>query len=145
MGEHDIVAKWLKKSADDLASAQILLDAGQLANSCYHSQQAGEKALKGYLALFKDEIPWTHSLSVLCKLCAENDGAFLEILDDAADLTDYATTTRYPGDDSVDAEEAEECLQKAGHVFVFSNQRMSLVTQSFDEQPEQSGPTMRMM
>ena len=83
-------------------------------------------------------------MSVLCKLCAENDNAFLEILDDAADLTDYATTTRYPGDDSIDEEEAEECLQKAGRIFVFSNQCMGLTTQDFDEEPEQFGPTLRM-
>jgi len=91
---------------------------------CYHAQQAGEKALKAYLTQFEQEIPYTHNLELLCKMCVKHDDAFSELFYACSDLTDYVTTTRYPGDDSVDIEEAEAALQKAGTIFLFIQKRI---------------------
>ncbi|MCL2300922.1 MAG: HEPN domain-containing protein [Firmicutes bacterium] len=124
MSERDVVQQWLQKSASDLHSAELLLNGGEPANSCYHAQQAGEKALKAYLTQFEPEVPYTHNLELLCKMCLKYDGSFEALFLVASDLTDYATTTRYPGDDSVDAEEAEDCMQKAGHIFMFIQERI---------------------
>ena len=124
MSEHEIIERWLLKSAGDLHSAELLLSGGELANCCYHAQQAGEKTLKAYLLLFDDEVPYTHNLKLLCKLCAKFDDGFNDIYHISSDLTDYATTTRYPGDDSIDAEEAEACIQKAGRIFMFTQERI---------------------
>lgn len=41
--------EWLDKAAGDLASARVLIDAGHLSNALFHSQQAGEKAMKAFL------------------------------------------------------------------------------------------------
>jgi len=124
MSERDLVRQWLRKSADDLYSAELLQAGGQLANSCYHAQQAGEKALKAYLTQFDQEVPYTHNLELLCKICAKHDNAFDELFIISSDLTDYVTTTRYPGDDSVDIEEAEQAIQKASKIFVFVQERI---------------------
>ncbi|MDR3314759.1 MAG: HEPN domain-containing protein [Oscillospiraceae bacterium] len=124
MSEHDVLQQWLQKAADDLESAAVLLKAGLLANGCYHAQQTGEKALKAYLSLCEEDVPYSHNLSILCKLCAEKDGKFLEILSPASDLTDYAVNTRYPGDDSVSEAEAEDCIQKARQIFMFVQEHL---------------------
>jgi len=124
MSERDIAQRWLEKSASDLHSAELLLNGGELANSCYHAQQAGEKALKAYLTQFEPEVPYTHNLELLCKMCIRYDDSFDTLFLVSSDLTDYATTTRYPGDDSIDAEEAEECIQKAGRIFTFIQERI---------------------
>jgi len=125
MNELNIVQKWLQKSTDDLHSAEILRNGGELANCCFHAQQAGEKALKAYLTQFEQEFPLTHNLEPLCKLCAKYDDAFVTLYDIASELTDYATTTRYPGDDSIDEEEAEEAIQKASRIFIFTQERIN--------------------
>jgi len=124
MNERDIVLQWLQKSASDLHCAELLLRGGEPANSCYHAQQAGEKALKAYLTQFEPEVPYTHNLELLCKMCVKYDDAFYELFHISSDLTDYVTTTRYPGDDSVDIKEAEEAIQKAGKIFIFTQKRM---------------------
>jgi len=39
-------SRWLSTARDDLDSAVILRNNGKFAHSCFHAQQAGEKALK---------------------------------------------------------------------------------------------------
>jgi len=148
MSEHDIAAQWLEKAAIDLQSADALLSVGIAANACYFAQQAGEKALKSYLSLTVEEIPRTHNLEHLCKQCMETDTSFSEILRISSELTDFATTTRYPGSPDYTKEDAEDAIQKAGRIFVFVQEHIEMLEQDmeqgFDEEPEQSGPTMRM-
>ncbi|MCL2106212.1 MAG: HEPN domain-containing protein [Oscillospiraceae bacterium] len=124
MNEFEIVECWLRKAVDDLKSAKVLRSEDLLANSCYFAQQASEKALKAYLAQFDAEIPHSHNLSMLCKRCIIHDNVFLEILDDSSDLTDYATQTRYPGDDTVDEDETKEAIQKAENIYQFVQERI---------------------
>ena len=38
--------RWLTTADDDIDSAVILKENGKFAHSCFHAQQAGEKALK---------------------------------------------------------------------------------------------------
>lgn len=56
--------RWLRTAQDDLDTAVILKEKGKFAHSCFHSQQAGEKAIKAvwYLA---DADPWGHSIKKL--------------------------------------------------------------------------------
>ncbi|MCL2447277.1 MAG: HEPN domain-containing protein [Oscillospiraceae bacterium] len=136
MNEHDMVLEWLQKSADDLYSAEVLQRVGMLANSCYHAQQAGEKALKAYLVQCEQEVPYTHNLGLLCKLCMQLDETFAEIFQASSALTDYATITRYPGGDAVDEEETELAIQHAGRVFVFTQQRIPGIEQETVQQQE---------
>ena len=56
--------RWLRTAQDDLDTAVILKDNGKFAHSCFHSQQAGEKAMKA-VWYFADADPWGHSIKKL--------------------------------------------------------------------------------
>ncbi|MBD3315068.1 MAG: HEPN domain-containing protein [Chitinivibrionales bacterium] len=56
--------RWLRAARDDLKTAAILHDAAQYAHSCFHAQQAAEKALKSIL-YHHDQDPWGHSAAKL--------------------------------------------------------------------------------
>lgn len=56
--------RWLKTAEGDLEAAVILLENNKYAHSCFHSQQAGEKAMKA-VWYFLDADPWGHSIKKL--------------------------------------------------------------------------------
>ncbi len=93
---------WFKKARSNLARAEL----GKITpdilyeDLCYDAQQATEKALKGLMAYLKfDIIPKTHSIGYLIKLIEDDDNIRIPgNLREASVLTDYAVTTRYPGD-----------------------------------------------
>lgn len=90
--------EWLAFAKDDLRAAECMLGAEEiiLGPALYHMQQCAEKALKAFL-VFKGEMPKRiHDLVELTHLCIEYDEDFNTILEAAADLTPYATKTRYP-------------------------------------------------
>ena len=124
MSEYDVVMEWFGKVADDLQSADVLLGVNLTANSCYHAQQAGEKALKAYLSLHTEEIPRTHILELLCAQCMESDASFSEILQMASDLTEYAVRIRYPNTNNPTKQDAENAIQKASKIFMFVQERI---------------------
>ena len=67
-----------------------------LGPALYHVQQCVEKSLKAFL-VYKNQAPKRiHDLVELTHLCIEFDESFEQLLEDAADLTPYATRTRYP-------------------------------------------------
>jgi len=41
--------RWLAQAQRDTTDAKVLLDAQSYASSCFHSQQAAEKAAKAFL------------------------------------------------------------------------------------------------
>lgn len=144
MDDFNPAERWLAKVAEDMKSAQVLLREGLIANSCYFSQQAGEKILKAYLSLHEGEPAWTHNLGELCKDCTHHDAEFEAISDDASDLTYYATHTRYPGDESFKEQDAQEAIEKVQMIYDFTLPRIQALEQALEEEREQSGPTMRM-
>lgn len=125
MSERDVVLAWFEKAAEDLQGADVLLGAGLVNISCYHTQQAGEKALKAYLSQFMAEVPKTHDLGWLCRLCMEHDESFAEIHRISSSLTDFATIARYPGTSELTAQDAETAIEKAGRIFMFVQERIS--------------------
>jgi len=145
MDSYSPAKRWLTKVDEDMKSAQVLLREGLTANSCYFSQQAGEKLLKAYLSLCEDEPAWTHNLEELCKDCMDYNAEFRLIIDDAAELSFYATTTRYPGDESFSEQDAKEAIEKVQLIYEFTLPRIQVLERSLAEQSEQSsGPTMQM-
>lgn len=54
-------SRWLTTADGDLEAAVILKESGKFAHSCFHAQQAGEKAIKA-LWFSADADPWGHSL-----------------------------------------------------------------------------------
>ena len=95
------VKQWLVYGDEDLRYAKHGLS---LSEDCpyrlvaYHAQQCVEKHLKAYLVLHGVDFPYTHNISVLLELCAEQAFPAREIRD-AEELTSFAITTRYPGED----------------------------------------------
>ena len=116
------VQRWLEFAQDDLLAAKRLFNdyhPKMLEASCYHCQQAAEKALKAYLVLQEYEFPYVHDCRKLCLHCADYDGAFVEYVDDCADLSPYATRARYPQEDEMDEPEVKTALRKAERIVSF--------------------------
>lgn len=91
--------RWMRTALDDLHTARILRDNAKFAHSCFHSQQAGEKALKALWHDY-DADPWGHSLKKLLDELAGIDKAVHEqfklLHREALVLDRYYIPTRYP-------------------------------------------------
>ena len=82
----------------------------------YHAQQCAEKYLKAYLVCRGVDFPYTHNISTLLELCSDY-AAWPTSLREAEELTDYAITTRYPGEDEeVTQDEAVNAIDIAQKV-----------------------------
>ncbi|MBF8259589.1 MAG: hypothetical protein HW377_1963 [Actinobacteria bacterium] len=89
-------ADWLRHARSDLSLARRTGDPDTLLETlCFHAQQAVEKCLKAVLVSRGIAPPATHNLKTL----VERFPSGLEVpayVVDAAALTDYAVTARYP-------------------------------------------------
>jgi len=118
--------KWLVKANRDLMLGENELTAPRermvTEAICFHSQQAVEKFLKGYLVTGRVEFGKTHNLAFLLELCGKED-AFLGNLD-VADLSFYAVEVRYPDEFYTPTlAQAHQCVQKARTVRETGNQK----------------------
>lgn len=128
----DIVAKvreWAAHADDDLRVAKHTLE---LREDCpyrlvaYHAQQCAEKYLKGFLVSRSIDFPHTHNIARLLELCAGH-GDWNEQLRDAEELSPFAITARYPGDDEpVEEAEARRAVEIAGRVREAVRQTLSV-------------------
>ncbi|MDR1110972.1 MAG: HEPN domain-containing protein [Deltaproteobacteria bacterium] len=114
--------KWFDKAeADLLVATQVLHDFNikTIDISCFLSQQAVEKSLKGYLVCQGINPPRTHDLIRLREMCAEFDASFNNLLNSDIDLSTYAVDTRYPGEEVATESEAASALAEAKNVYIF--------------------------
>jgi HEPN domain-containing protein len=82
----------------------------------YHAQQCAEKCIKAYLVYHSIDFPYTHNIKTLLKLCGKN-ADWAAALKDAEELTPYAITARYPGEDEeVTKQEAKKAIKTASSV-----------------------------
>ena len=80
---------------------------------CFHAQQAAEKSLKAVLLAREIEFPKTHNLRVLRDLLPRTLPVPPEV-EQAVELSDYATMARYPGAyEPVTEEEYREAIRLA--------------------------------
>jgi len=117
-----LLNQWFSIAIDDLEVAKGCLDKyhpPKLAIACYHSQQAAEKALKGFLTYCNIEPPHTHDLSDLCKMCIEYDTSFNDILDLCIDVSPYGIITRYPKEKEVSEKMAQAAMNQAQQIYNF--------------------------
>lgn len=100
----DIIEKvhqWVAFGDEDMSVAQHTLG---MVDDCpyrlvaYHAQQCAEKYLKAYLVFRGIDFPFTHNIARLLELCSEQPD-WGEQLKDAEELTPFAITARYPGED----------------------------------------------
>jgi HEPN domain-containing protein len=118
----EIVAKvreWAAHADDDLRVAEHTLT---LPDECpyrlvaYHAQQCAEKCLKAFLVLRGIDFPFTHNIARLLELCSER-ADWADTIKDAEELTPFAITARYPGDDEpVSEPEARRAIEIATQV-----------------------------
>lgn len=121
------VNAWLKKSADDIRSAEVDLSAAPpiIEDALFHCQQAVEKALKGFLTANDHPFRKTHDLDVLAQDCIAVDPSLAGILEPAIDLTVYAWLFRYPGDaETPDIHEAGNAIELARNIHGEIRQRV---------------------
>ncbi|MCE5321806.1 HEPN domain-containing protein [bacterium] len=113
------VRQWADYADEDL---RLAVHALQIENDCpcrliaYHAQQCVEKYLKAFLVMCGVDFPYTHNIGRLVELLAEQGGPSAEI-ESADELTPYAITTRYPGEDEeVAKDEAINAVEIAKRV-----------------------------
>jgi len=111
-------ADWLRHARSDLRLAQAR-QAGEevlYESLCFHAQQAAEKALKGVLVFAGVEVLRTHNIAVLVELLPAAIPR-IPALQDAALLTDYAVSTRYPSEsEAVTREELDQAAALAARI-----------------------------
>lgn len=112
--KQELVRGWLLKASHDLGAAQVLGASKKalLDVAIYHCQQAGEKALKGFLVFWDQRVEKTHDLRALLRKAMVIEPRLGVIWDAAEHLTPYATAYRYP--DPID-EPTPEQVEKALH------------------------------
>lgn len=98
----DYVRQWLGKAADDLMAAEVIA-AAELPTywmASFHAQQTAEKALKALLTRAQVDFTRTHNIGELLSRAEPGVPGISAKLDAARDLTRYAVTDRYPGEDA---------------------------------------------
>ena len=91
-------ADWLRHARSDLELARVARNPRiMLEGLCFHAQQAAEKALKAVLVACGIPFDRIHNLTTLLDLLPQSLIPHPEIRD-AASLTEYAVSRRYPGD-----------------------------------------------
>lgn len=120
--KEELVRQWLIKANHDLASARKLATSPNpyLDSAIFHCQQAAEKAIKAFLVYHDQRFDKTHDLEVLIDSATKFEPQFSQHLETAAQLTPYAVTFRYPGNDiEPEPEEFTNALKIAEKVYQF--------------------------
>ncbi|MCY3923172.1 MAG: HEPN domain-containing protein [Chloroflexi bacterium] len=88
--------RWLAQARHDLEAAEHAASGGFHALACFLCQQAGEKAVAGYLFARDADHVWGHALADLCEDAMQFDPSFDVIKTVAMLLDKYHHPTRYP-------------------------------------------------
>jgi HEPN domain-containing protein len=113
----DEAKRWLEQAGKDLNAARILAPA-EPSRSAFHSQQAAEKAAKGFLAFHNAPFRKTHDLEELGKQCVALNPSLTGVFAKAESLTDYAVVFRYlEAPHEPDEAEAAEALEIASRLY----------------------------
>jgi HEPN domain-containing protein len=121
--------EWIKKAEKDLITARHLFSIKPVPPYdiiCFHVQQCAEKYIKAFLVYKGIEFEKTHDLGELIGLASTKDDSFIELIDIAEKLTDYAVDVRYPETEEPTEEEAKEALEMAEKIKDFILKRLPL-------------------
>ena len=89
--------EWINRARSNLVRAQAILPGVYLEDLCFDAQQAAEKAIKAVLIARGAVFPPIHDLAGLLTILGQNNEAIPPSIADAARLTRFAVSTRYPG------------------------------------------------
>jgi HEPN domain-containing protein len=114
----DVLRQWLRFAEEDLQTARTLLGQGGVPRtSCFHAQQAAEKAMKAIFVYSQVEYPYSHDLDSLRDRLPEG-WEVKEKFPDLAGLTAWAVQARYPGEEiEASRQDAEDAVEQAGNVY----------------------------
>ena len=114
-----VVGEWVQKAENDLSNAVQTLKMGNDCPTdtvCFHVQQCVEKYLKALLIYEDKVVIHTHHINTLMVLLPHSIRPELTPKEQAI-LTNYAVTTRYPGDyDLISLTEARRAVRIARRV-----------------------------
>ena len=117
MDNRDVAKRWFNKGNNDLSSGKYLFTMPNPPTDiiCFHSQQAAEKYLKGFLVFHDVEAPRIHGIEELISMCVKIDSEFSKLYDIGSDLSGYAVEVRYPTDEDyeITIEEAQHAIEIA--------------------------------
>ena len=124
--------RWLRQAEQDLEAAQYLLEGQRYNLACFMGEQAGEKAVKGFLYSHGAEDVWGHSLVDLCEDAKLLDPGFNALKPDAILLDKYHDITRYPNfipggaipSESFEEVDARRAIELAQEVLSFVKERV---------------------
>jgi len=123
-----LTVEWVQKAEGDFIVAQKMLRARKSPvydAVCFHAQQCAEKYLKGFLQENFRDIPKTHKLLDLLKLCKEVDTSLELLLPDLLEVERFSVNVRYPGV-STDKDEAQVAYRAAGAIRQSLRQKLGL-------------------
>lgn len=113
---------WLEQATFDLEAAELSKKYGFFEWSCFQSEQAAEKALKGVLVHAGWRPPKVHKLALLMAYCNNANNRFRDTRFEFRDLESVTFVSRYPflipGDNLsphkfFTMEDAEKCIHQA--------------------------------
>ena len=126
-----VILQWVEKAEHDLTTASYTLRLRANCPTdtvCFHAQQCVEKYLKALLVLNDVEFGRTHHISALLTLLPPSIRPDMTP-EEQERFTEYAVTTRYPGDyDPITREEAKQAVQIARRVRNQTRRRLPTAT-----------------
>ncbi len=132
--------RWLLQAQRDLEAAEFAASGGFHALACFLSQQAGEKAVAGYLFARGADHVWGHALADLCEDAMQLDKSFDVIKSVAMLLDKYHHATRYPTGlpggaphDVYDRVDSARALEIARDVRQFVDTRLASLDHATDQ------------
>ncbi len=124
----------MAQAGHDLVAAEHAVSGGFHALACFLCQQAGEKAVSGYLFARGADHLWGHALADLCEDAMQLDSSFDVIKSVAMLLDKYHHPTRYPTGlpggvphDVYDEVDSRRALEIAQDVVEFVSTKLNLL------------------
>lgn len=87
---------WLFFVREDIKAAKVSLRSRLFSTTCFHAQQAAEKAIKAYLLSKTGKTPKIHHLNGLIRIKPTIRKEFLGLLEEIEFLDQFYVPTRYP-------------------------------------------------
>jgi HEPN domain-containing protein len=125
--------EWLLKADEDLLAGEVLLasQAAVLGTSVFLAQQAGEKALKGFLTPYGRTFPKTHELERLLPGCIALNPGFAAFQLTAPRLSTYAVDLHYPSPAVTPTQaDASRAIEMARDILTFVRQTLIAAQQT---------------
>ena len=146
MTENSEAKRWLRLADFDLRTVRLLFSDHPIMveEICYHCEQAVEKYLKAFLVFQGvEDLPRIHDCGRLCRLCAEYDEDFKEILASCEMFTPYSTQVRYPSDLELLESDALHADRLCIQVVSFISSKMAPDQEEKEKEEESLSPTMQ--